>query len=130
VIDLTAFRPAAPESVFIVPSLDGASQAKLIREVTGQWFLLGFRSDAPDDPQGTDYVDAYRVRFTPTFAISPRVLSRHVSFLPGDTGFASTGTHHVDETGRLLLLSSWRWSDDVGPGDASYVSRVDELASS
>ncbi len=128
-IDLAAFHPASPESMFIVPSLDGASQAKLICDGTGQSFLLGFRSDAPDDPKGTDYVDAYRVRFTPTFAISPRVLSRHVSFPPGDTGFASTGTHYVDEAGRLLLLSSSRWSDDVGPGDAGYVSRVDELAS-
>ena len=129
VIDLNAFQPASPESVFIVPSLDGASQAKLVCDATGQRFLLGFRSDAPDDPNGTDYVDAYRLRFTPTFAISPRVLTRHVSFPSGDTGFASTGTHYVDGTGRLLLLSSSRWSDDVGPGDASYVSRVDELAS-
>jgi hypothetical protein len=129
VIDLSAFHPASPESVFIVPSFDGASQAKLVCDATGERFLLGFRSDSPDDPNGTDYVDAYRVRFTPTFAISPRVLSRHVSFPSGDTGFASTGTHYVDEAGRLLLLSSSRWSDDVAPGDASYVSRVDELAS-
>jgi hypothetical protein len=104
-------------------------QAKLICDATGQRFLLGFRSDAPDDPNGNDYVDSYRVRFTPTFTISPRVLTRHVSFLPGDTGFASTGPHYVDETGRPLLLSPSPWSDDVGPGGVSYVSRIDELAS-
>jgi hypothetical protein len=106
VIDLTAFHPASPESVFLVPFLDGASQARLICDGTGQWFLLGFRSD---DPTGMDYVDAYRVRFTPTFAISPRVLSRHLSSPAGDTGFATTGrttsTNRAAARAQLIALA-------------------------
>ena len=50
---------------------------------------------------------------------------------PGDTGFASTGTHHhVEPSGRLLVSSSYRWSKNERPGGAGYVSRVDELPSS
>jgi hypothetical protein len=70
----------------------------------------------------------YGVRFSP-FAISYLLYSVHVVFRPGDTGFASTGTHYVENTGRLLLSSSYRWAEDEGPGSSSYVSRVDECAS-
>lgn len=127
-MNIEAFSPATPESMFIVPSLDGASQTKLIRDSLGDWYLLGFRSDTPADPNGTDYVDVYQVRFSP-FAISPRLFSQHVIFKPGETGFASTGTHYVEPSGRLLLSSSTRWSNNEGPGNSAFVSRVDECAS-
>jgi len=54
----------------------------------------------------------------------------HIFFRPGDTSFTSTGTHHVEPSGRLLLSSSYRWANEEGPGDSSYVSRVDECPSS
>jgi hypothetical protein len=127
-IDVSAFAPAG---MFPYPVLHGtgASQVKLVRDAEAKWFLLAFHSDPPDDEHGTDYVDLYDVRFEP-FAISPIRDTVHVSFSPGDTGFASTGTHYVERAGRLLLLSSYRWAEDEGPGESSYVSRVDELPSS
>jgi len=124
-LDLAAFRP---EGMFPLPVLDGASQIKLVRDGEGAWYLLGFRSEPDYDENGTDYVDVYGVRFGP-FAITPRLYSVHVIFKPGDTGFASTGTHHVEPSGRLLVSSSYRWAEDEGPGDSSYVSRVDECPS-
>jgi hypothetical protein len=57
------------------------------------------------------------------------VLVAQVVFRPGDTGFVSTGTHYVEQSGRLLLSSSYRWAEDEGPGSSSYVSRVDECPS-
>jgi hypothetical protein len=126
-LNLLAFEPATPESLFPFPVL-GASQNKLIRDARGQWYLLGFRSDPTDDPTGTDYVDVYGVSFAP-FVISHLLFSVHVSFRPGNTGFASTGTHYVEKSGRLLLSSSYRWAEDEGPGESSFVSRVDECAS-
>ncbi len=39
------------------------------------------------------------------------------------------GTHYVEPSGRLLISSSYRWSEDEGPGSSSYVSRVDECPS-
>ena len=126
-MDVSAFKPAG---MFPFPVLGrtGASQTKLVRDAEGRWFLLAFHSDPHDDPNGTDYVDLYGVEFEP-FAISYLLDSVHVSFKPGDTGFASTGTHHVERSGRLLLSSSYRWSKDELPGTAGYVSRVDELPS-
>jgi hypothetical protein len=124
-LDLAAFRP---ECMFPFP-VRGASQVKLVRDGEGAWYLFGFRSDPGDDPHGTDFVDVYGVRFHP-FAITPLLYSVHVTFRPGDTGFASTGTYHVEPSGRLLLSSSYRWAKDEGPGDSSYVSRVDECPSS
>ena len=126
-LDVSAFKPAASQSMFPFP-VQGASQTKLIRDATGAWYLLGCRSDPTDDPNGTDYVDVYGVTFEP-FAISHLLFSIHVFFRPGDTGFASTGTHYVEPSGRLLLSSSYRWSKDEGPGDSSFVSRVDECPS-
>jgi len=102
-LDLAAFRPAG---MFPFPVRD-ASQVKLARDGEGAWYLLGFRSDPNDDPHGTDFADVYGVRFNP-FAITPLLYSVHVTFKPGDTGFASTGTHHVEPSGRLLLSSSYR----------------------
>lgn len=124
-LDLAALRP---EGMFPFP-VSGASQVKLVRDSEGAWYLLGFRSHPDDDPNGTDFVDVYGVRFSP-FAITPLLYSVHVIFKPGDTGFASTGTHHVEPSGRLLLSSSYRWASNEGPGDSSYVSRVDECPSS
>lgn len=125
-LDLTAFAPAG---LFPMQNMQGACQVKLIRDSLGRWYLLGFRSDPSDDPNGTDYVDVYRIQFSP-FAISPRLYSKHIAFPSGDTGFANTGTHYVEPTGRLLLSSSYRWSEDEGPGNSGYVSRVDECPSS
>jgi hypothetical protein len=124
-LDLSAFRP---QGMFPFP-VRGASQVKLVRDGEEAWYLLGFRSDPDDDPNGTDYVDVYGVAFHP-FGITPLLYSIHVFFNPGDTGFASTGTHHVEQSGRLLLSSSYRWAKDEGPDDSSYVSRVDECPSS
>lgn len=123
-LKLAAFGPVG---MFPFPVRD-ASQVKLARDSEGTWSLLGFRSDPSDDPHGTDYVDVYGVRFNP-FAITPLLYSVHVTFKPGDTGFASTGTHHIEPSGRLLISSSYRWAEDEGPGDSSYVSRVDECPS-
>jgi len=124
-LELGAFRP---EGRFPFP-VTGASQVKLIRDSTGSWYLLGFRGDPDGDPNGPDYADIYGVRFRP-FAITPRLLSVHIFLRPGDTSFTSTGTHHVEPSGRLLLSSSYRWAKEEGPGDSSYVSRVDECPSS
>ena len=127
-MDVSAFKP---QGLFPFPVLGrtGASQAKLIRDSEEKWFLLAFHSDPYDDPNGTDYVDVYGVEFEP-FAISYLLESVHISFRPGDTGFASTGTHYVEKSGRLLISSSYRWAEDEGPGDSSFVSRVDECPSS
>jgi len=128
VIDVSAFTPAG---MFPYPVLHrtGACQVGLVRDAEAKWFLLAYHSDPPDEEEATDYVDLYGVRFEP-FAISYLLDTVHVSFEPGDTSFASTGTHCVEESGRLLLLTSYRWAEDEGPGDSSYVSRVDELPSS
>jgi hypothetical protein len=123
-----AFQPVTPESFFPFPVIDGACQCKLVRDSTGSWFLLAYHSEPSDDPNGTDYVDLYEVTWEP-FTISYRRRKVHVSFRPDDTGFANTGTHHVEPSGRLLLSSSYRWAEDEGPGDSSYVSRVDEIPS-
>jgi hypothetical protein len=127
-MNVSAFQPVSPESLFPFPVSPEAQQAKLVRDSSGKWFLLGFRSERPDDPGGTDFVDVHSVEFSP-FSISDRLFSVHISFKPGDTGFASTGTHYVEKSGRLLISSSYRWSEDEGPGSSSYVSRVDECPS-
>jgi hypothetical protein len=121
-LDVSAF---VPESMFPFPVTGGPSQTKLIRTTAGDWYLLAFRGA---DEHADDYVDVYGVRFSP-FAISYLLCSVHVFFRPGDTGFVSTGTHYVEQSGRLLLSSSYRWAEDEGPGGSSYVSRVDECPS-
>jgi hypothetical protein len=118
-----------PEAMFPFPVTGGPSQVKLIRDGSGNWYLLTFRSDPSDDEHGADYVDVYGVRFAP-FCISYLLYSVHIFFRPGDTGFANTGTHYVEASGRLLVSSSYRWAEDEGPGSSSYVSRVDECPSS
>jgi hypothetical protein len=131
-LDIDAFQPA-PDGLFPFPVTGsaiagGASQNKLVRDATGQWYLLGFRSEPDDDEHGEDHIDVYEVTFAP-FRISYCLRSFHVAFRSGDTGFASTGTHHVEPSGRLLVSSSYRWAEDEGPGSSGYVSRVDEIPS-
>jgi hypothetical protein len=117
------------QGVFSFPVNSDASQVKLIRDSTGQWYLLGFRSVPPDQTEGTDYIDTYLVNFA-QFSITPEGQPSHVIFAAGDTGFCSTGTHYVEPAGRLLVSSSYRWAKDDLSGGAGYVSRVDECPSS
>jgi hypothetical protein len=124
-MNLSAF---VRKGIFNFPAT-GQSQVKLIQDSTGQRLLLSFRSDPNDDPNGDDYVDVYGVEFAP-FSISPLIFRTHVFFPSGDTGFANTGTHFVEPSGRLLLSSSYRNAVEEGPGSSSYVSRVDECPSS
>ena len=126
-LNLSAFKRRDPE-IFELPEIGSPSQTKLVRDSTGAWYLLGFLGDPADDPNGDDYVDGYAVSFAP-FTISERRFRIHVYFRAGDTGFANTGTHYVERSGRLLVSSSYRWSNDEGPGRSSFVSRVDELTS-
>ncbi len=118
---------AGPAHPVVDPAHPGPV-AVLVRDTTGSWSLLGFRSHDDDDPHGDDFIDVYDIDL-PTFAISAQPQSTHVFFPAGDTGFASTGTCHVDEGGRLLVCSSYRWSKDELHHGAEYVSRVDELPS-
>ena len=122
-LDVAAF---VPDGMFPFPVTGSVSQTKLVRDAKGNWSLLAFRGD---DEHAPDHVDVYGVRFNP-FAISYLRSTVHVFFPGGDTGFVSTGTHHVEREGRLLLSTSYRWASAEGPGDSSYVSRVDECPSS
>jgi hypothetical protein len=124
-LNLDAF---VPQEMFPFPVIGGACQTKLVRDSTGSWFLLGYRSVPDDDPNGTDYVDVFGVRFDP-FVISSKLAQVHISFPAGDTGFASTGTHYVEKSGRLLISSSYRWAENIDPPEMFFVCRVDELAS-
>jgi hypothetical protein len=109
-MDVSAFVPAGMFP-WPVRQSTGASQVKLVRDSEGKWFLLAFHSNPPDDPNGTDYVGLHGVRFEP-FAISYRLDKVHPTFKPGDTGFASTATRHVEPSGRLLVSSSYRWAEN------------------
>lgn len=127
-LNVDAFRPAG---MFPFPVIGGACQTKLIRDVNDDWYLLGYRSDPDDDQNGTDYVDVFGVRFAP-FAISYKLRPPiHISFAAGDTGFASTGTHYVDRSGRLLVSSSYRWPAYRFPPPLleEKFCRIDELPS-
>jgi hypothetical protein len=73
-LDLGALRPVGR---FPFPVKGGPSQVKLVRDGEAAWYLLGFRSDPNDDPNGTDYVDLYGVQFNP-FVISPLLRSVHI----------------------------------------------------
>jgi hypothetical protein len=124
-MNVAAFQP---DGMFPFPEGGGACQTKLIRDGNGDWFLLAYRSDPSDDPNGTDYVDIYGVRFDP-FVISYKQASIHISFRAGDTGFANTGTHYVENSGRLLVSSSVRWDELNLNGPPFVVCRIDELPS-
>jgi hypothetical protein len=127
-MDVSAFQSDPYISPHPFPVVGSPCQTKLVRDPWG-WWLLAFRADPPDSEQGTDYVDLYRVTLDP-FTIWERQSRVQIGFRAGDTGFASTGTHHVEASGRLLISSSYRWAEDEGPGSSSYVSRVDECPSS
>jgi hypothetical protein len=122
-LDVSAFVPAG---MFPFPVTGGPSQIKLVRDAKGNWYLLAFRGEDENSP---DYIDVYGARFSP-FAISYLLFSTHIFFPAGDTGFANTGTHYVEKSGRLLVSSSYRNAERGGPGTSSYVSRVDECPSS
>ena len=87
-----------------------------------------FRGDPHDKEDAEDFVDVHEVEFSP-FSVKPKLDSIHIFLPEGKTSFASTGTHYVENTGRLPVSSSYRWSEDEGPGDSSFVSRVDECPS-
>jgi len=123
-LDVAAFAPSG--GTFPFPLLGGPCQCKLVRDATGAWSLLAFRGDPDDSETATDYVDLYPVQYPP-LVIGARQASVHVFFPAGDTSFASTGTHYVEPSGRLLVSSSYRWAEDEGPGTSGYVTRVDEL---
>jgi hypothetical protein len=126
-LTVSAFKP---HGMFPFPPMGGPSQTKLVRDAGGNWFLLAFISEPNDDQNGTDYIDLYGVRFDP-FAISYRLSRTHISFAAGDTGFANTGTHYVEPSGRLLISSSYRWDEMLGfpPPPPYFACRVDELPS-
>ena len=127
-LDTTAFEKLP--GAFIPAAFNGsACQVKLVQDSDGQWWLLGFRSKEPDKERTEDYVDAYRFDMA-TFSIGDAQPPVHIFLPSGDTSFASTGTCHVDTNGRLLISSSYRWSEDEGPNGSGYVSRVDEVPSS
>jgi hypothetical protein len=134
-MNIGAFTRAYPDITYPFPILGVPSQVKLVRgsERPGvppdQWWLLAYRCVPDDDPNGDDYVDVYPVKFSPAFEIGERSFQQHIFLSPGDTSFASTGTHYVEPGGRLLISSSYRWAEDEGPGSSSYVSRVDEIPS-
>jgi hypothetical protein len=128
-MNIGAFRRAYPNITYPFPPEGGPCQVKLVRNLRDQWWLLAYRCDPNDSENGDDYVDVYPVKFFPAFEISDRAFYQHISFKPGDTSFASTGTHYVEPGGRLLISSSYRWAKDEGPGNSSYVSRVDEIPS-
>ena len=114
VMDVSAFQPTSPDSIFPFPVSKDASQVHLVRDVSGKFFLLAFRGDPPDKEDATDFIDIHEVEFSP-FSIKPKLDSIHIFLPEGKTSFASTGTHYVDNAGRLLISSSYRWSEDEGP---------------
>jgi hypothetical protein len=127
-LNLDAFQP---QEMFPFPVIGGACQTKLIKDSKGKWYLLGYRSDPQDKANGTDYVDVFGVRFNP-FVISYKLCQVHIFFPAGDTGFANSGTHYVEKTGRLLISSSYRWAENIKPiADPvlEFAFRVDELSS-
>lgn len=137
-MNVNAFQLALPQDLtneaddahfeFPLNDSDTPCQVKLVRDSYGLWFLFAFRGDPPDSEPGDDYIDVYAVTMMP-FGIGCKPLATfHVDF-PTGTGFSSTGTHCVDERGRLLVSTSFRWAKDLFPGGAGFVSRVDELPS-
>jgi len=134
-MNIGAFRRAYPDITYPFPPTGGPSQVKLVRGLRtpgrpdDQWWLLAYRCVPNDSETGDDFVDVYPVKFSPAFEIADQSISQHVFLRPGDTSFASTGTHYVEPGGRLLISSSYRWAEEEGPGSSSYVSRVDEIPS-
>jgi hypothetical protein len=128
-MNIGAFRRSYPDITYPFPPTGGPSQAKLVRSLKDQWWLFAYRCDPNDSENGDDYVDVYPVKFSPAFEIADQSFSQHIFFRPGNTSFASTGTHYVEPGGRLLISSSYRYAQKEGPGNSSFVSRVDEIPS-
>jgi hypothetical protein len=128
-MNLDALRPASPDSTVEFPVDYDACQVHTVTDVTGEHFLLAFRGEPADTEDAVDYVDLHAVTYPPLQVTTRIVEPIHVTFAPGDTSFASTGTAYVEASGRLLLASSYRWAEDEGPGHSNYVSRVDECPS-
>jgi hypothetical protein len=128
-MNIGAFRRTYPNITYPFPPTGGPSQAKLVRSLKDRWWLFAYRCCPNDSETGDDYVDVYPVNFVPVFKIADQSFSQHIFFRPGDTSFASTSTHYVEPEGRLLISSSYRWAEEEGPGNSSYVSRVDEIPS-
>lgn len=108
-------------------TFDVGSQAQLVRDSTGTWYMVVYIS--PDDDEfGDDFVRVYNIRFDdPNTVVSfgdELPWSPIHFFLPeGGTGFANNGTHYINLNGRMLISSSERWpqlENDL------WLSRVDE----
>ena len=131
-MNVNAFKTILPDDEFDFPigteASHSPSQVKLIKDSTGQWYLLAYRSDDNGNENSKDFIDVYSVNISPFKIGKAPVSSTHIYLPTGDTSFTNTGTHHVEKGGRLLVSSSYRWSEDEGHG-AGFVSRVDECAS-
>src|SRR5438128_10821533 len=82
------------------------NNATWVRDVTGTWSLLAFRSDPPTKEEAGDFVDVHAVQFSPAFNIAEKHEAVHVFFNHGATSFASTGPAYVEKSGRLLISRS------------------------
>jgi hypothetical protein len=102
------------------------SQAQLIRESGGAWFVLAYDSDDTDG-QGNDFIRYRPIQLGDNVTLGDETDFVHIILPPGETSFTNTGTHYVDRHGRMLISSSERWSHDRGD-PFSYESRVDECA--
>jgi hypothetical protein len=132
-LDVSAFRPidpADPAGEFPFPVDAHSSQVHLVTDSTGQHFLLAYRASKGDDEYNDDFVDIHPITLFDPFMVGPAMQPPvHIFLRPGKTSFASTGTHYVDPSGRLLISSSYRWAEFERPFDVGYVSRVDECPS-
>ncbi len=120
-----AFQPVQNFSF----SVELGSQAQLVRDGVGNWYVLGYYSP-DDDGMGQDYVEVFPIQFFDDgVAMGGEISWGPVPFFfpGGQTSFTNTGTHYVDHDGRLLISTSDRWSHDQG-GTYSWESRVDECA--
>ena len=130
---LHAFQ-RVPSAGIAFPVDSRASQVHAVTDVSGKHYVLAFRSEPPDKEQADDFVDVHdltldQTKTPPLLEITGLIRDPiQVTFRAGDTSFASTGTAYVEASGRFLLATSFRWSEDDGPGD-NYVSRVDECPS-
>ena len=130
-----AFKPLK-QFPFDIKKSDLGSQAQLIRDSAGNWYVLVYTGTG-DDGQGDDYVYVRDIKFdgdVVTLGDGPNglppasgetALYKHIILPAGETSFINTGAHYVDSDGRLLIFSSERWSHDRGD-PYGYETRVDE----
>ena len=107
---------------------DLGSQAQLIRDSSNTWYLLAYNS--PDTSGfGDDSVHIRNIQFdgdAVTLAFET-AFPKPIFFPAGGTSFTNSGTHYVDNNGRLLIASSERWAQEEGD-PYGWESRVDECA--